>query len=70
MRVPEVDALVADIGHGGRALRRHLQRAQAVGHEQDQVVRRGVLRGCGARREREKAGGKQQDCAAHDDLPL
>ena len=38
MRIGEVDALVAHRGHGRRGLRRHRQRAQAVGNEQDEVV--------------------------------
>ena len=69
MRILEVDALVAHRRHRGRRLRRHLQRAQAIGHEKDKVVRCGVLRGCGARGQGEQACGKSQDCAAHDDFP-
>ncbi len=43
MRIGEIDALVAHRRHGGGALRRHREGAQAVRHEQDQVMRR--LRG-------------------------
>ena len=44
VRVPEIDALVADLGHRRRGLRRHDPAAQAVRHEQDEIVGRVVLR--------------------------
>ncbi len=51
MRILEVDALVADLGHRGRCLRRHDVAAQAVRNEQDQVAGLGVLRRGGTRRQ-------------------
>ena len=45
VRIFEIDALVADLGHGRCGFGRDLQRAQSVRDEQDQVVRRAVLRG-------------------------
>ncbi|GCC47916.1 hypothetical protein chiPu_0032187, partial [Chiloscyllium punctatum] len=48
MRVLEVDALVADVGHRRRCVRRHDAAAQAVGDEQDEVAGLGVLRRSGA----------------------
>src|ERR1041384_5845442 len=56
MRVLEIDALVAHLGHCGGGLRRHDAPAQAVRHEQNQVTRRGVLRGGRTSSEREQAG--------------
>ena len=43
MRILEIDALVAELGHRRRGLRRHDAPAQAVRDEQDQVAGRGVL---------------------------
>ena len=51
----EVDALVADIGHRGRALGRHDAPAQPVRDEQDQIRGRAVLRQCGTGGERDQA---------------
>ena len=45
VRIPEIDALVADLSHGRRGLRCDDLPTQSVGHEQDQVARRVVL-GC------------------------
>ena len=69
MRVLEVDALVADFRHRRRGLRRNNAPAQAVGHEQDQVARGGVLRGGRSSGKRDQSGGQQYDCAAHQVLP-
>ena len=55
MRVLEVDALVADLGHGRCGLGSDLQRAQPVGDEQDQVAGRVVLGEC---RSSGKSGGQ------------
>ena len=57
MRVLEVDALVADLGHRRRGLRRHIRAAQAVRDEQDQVAGRVVLRRRRANRQCDQACG-------------
>ena len=69
VRVLEIDALVAQLGHRRRGLRRHDAPAQAVRHEQDQVTRVGVLRRRRACGKCDQSGGQQQDCAAHQVLP-
>ncbi len=56
MRVLEIDALVAHLGHRRRGLRRHDAPAQTIRHEQDQVTRGGVLRGCRACDECDQTG--------------
>jgi hypothetical protein len=60
MRILEIDALVADLGHCRRRLRVHDTAAQAVRYEQDQVVGRIILRrrrSCG---QCDQARGQQQ----------
>ena len=47
-----------------------IRAAQAVRDEQDEVMRRIVLRRCGVRKKRGQTGGQQQDCAAHQNLPI
>src|SRR6185437_10510919 len=44
MRILEVDPLVADLGHRRRGFRRDDPPAQAVWHEQNEIMRRVVLR--------------------------
>ena len=39
MAVLEIDALIADCGHGRRGLRRHHLGAHAIGHEENDIVR-------------------------------
>ena len=70
MRILEVDALVADLGHRGRGLRRHDAPAQAVRDEQDQVAGRVVLRRRRTRGQRDQACGQQYDGAAHEYFPV
>ena len=50
MRILEIDALVADRRHGRRRFGRDLERAQAVGHEQNDVVRTRFFRSDGLQR--------------------
>ena len=50
----------------GAVSRRDLQRAQAVRHEQDQVVGRGVLRKRRAGGQQRQASGQHNDGAAHE----
>ena len=69
MRVLEVDALVANLGHGRSGLLGHDLAAQAVRDEQDEVTGCGVLRRGGARGKRNQAGGQQHNGAAHRILP-
>ncbi len=59
MRVFEVDALVADLGHCGCRLRCDLQRAKTVGNEQDQVAGRVVLGGGKSGGQHGQSGGQQ-----------
>ena len=69
MRVIEIDALVAHLGHRRRSLGRHDAPAKAVRHEQDQVTRGGVLRRRRACGKCDQTGGQQYDFAAHQVLP-
>ena len=48
VRIPEIDAFVADFGHRRRRLWRHNATAQTVGHEQDEIAGRAVLPECRA----------------------
>jgi hypothetical protein len=61
MRVLEIDALVADLGHCRRGFGRDLQCAQSVGNEQDHIVGRAVLGQRGADGQPRQASGQQQD---------
>jgi len=59
MWIFEIDALVADFRHRRRGFGRDLQGAQSIRHEQDQIMRRAVLRGCDAGGQHDHASGQQ-----------
>jgi len=61
MRVLEIDALVANLGHGRRGFGRDLQCAQPVGNEQDYIVGRAVPGKRRADGQHHQASGQQQD---------
>jgi len=61
MRVLEIDAPVAHLGHRRRGFGRDLQCAQSVGNEQDHIVRRAVLGKRRAGGQHRQASGQQQD---------
>ncbi len=61
MRVLEINAFVADLGHCRRGFGRDLQCAQSVGNEQDHIVGRVVLGKRRAHGQHRQASGQQQD---------
>ncbi len=70
MRILEVDALVADLGHRRRGLRVDDLAAQAIGDKEDEIAGRGVLRRGSACGQCDQACRKQHDCAAHQILSV
>ena len=61
MRVLEIDALVADLGHCRRGFGRDLQCSQSVGNKQDHIVGRAVLRGRYPGEQQRQGGGQRHE---------
>ncbi len=60
VRILEIDALVADRRHCGGGFGGDFQRAQSIGHEQDEIMGRSVLRERRASGKEGEAGGQHE----------